>query len=509
MDGDVRWWGGGVGAGGARELARWALAAAAGAVVVLLSALGGGGLYVLLSGVVGLVAGAVGLWWFVAHRGVLRVAGGVVAVGAPVGVLVLYVVGGLWLYALAALGLWSVALGCARAALRKPGEAVDAPAPAVAAERPRNPVLIMNPKSGGGKVERFGLARKAERLGARVVVLDPAAPVDVTALARKAVADGADLLGVAGGDGTQALVAAVAVEHDLPFLVISAGTRNHFAMDLGLDRDDPAACLDALTDGEELRVDLGTVAGRPFVNTVSFGVYADVVQRPEYRDAKAETAFEALPDLLRGGLGDRLDATADATRLPGQQAILVSNNPYAAPDPFSAGAGHRTRLDGGRLGVIGIRVDGAADAAELAVLGNRSDALNVLTAQRVEVHGGVTNTGEPKAERTLPVAVDGEALVLPTPVVCELRPRALRVLVPRVRPGVVPPPPPLDWRRLVRIAFPDPYRAGAWNGSGSSAGSSAGGRSGSSAGSRPGSSSGTSAVNRPRTSSEDSYRSGA
>ncbi|MFD6811564.1 diacylglycerol kinase, partial [Streptomyces anthocyanicus] len=166
MDGDVRWWGGGVGAGGARELARWALAAAAGAVVVLLSALGGGGLYVLLSGVVGLVAGAVGLWWFVAHRGVLRVAGGVGAVGAPVGVLVLYVVGGLWLYALAALGLWSVALGCARAALRKPGEAVDAPAPAVAAERPRNPVLIMNPKSGGGKVERFGLARKAERLGA-------------------------------------------------------------------------------------------------------------------------------------------------------------------------------------------------------------------------------------------------------------------------------------------------------------------------------------------------------
>ncbi|MFE1343335.1 diacylglycerol/lipid kinase family protein [Streptomyces sp. NPDC058757] len=469
MSGDTRWWDDGSGAGAravagtARDLARWALAAAGAAVVVLLSALRGGGLLVLLSGVVGLVAGAVGLWWFVAHRGPLRVAGAALLVGAPVAVLVLYVVGGLWVFALTALGLWGVALGCARAALRRPGEVLDAPAPAVAAARPRNAVLIMNPKSGGGKVEKFGLVGKAERLGARVVLLDPSAPADVTALARKAVADGADLLGVAGGDGTQALVAAVAAEHDLPFLVISAGTRNHFAMDLGLDRNDPAACLEALTDGEELRVDLGTVSGRPFVNTVSFGVYADVVQRPEYRDAKAETAFEALPDLLRGGLGDRLDATADATRLPGQQAILVSNNPYAAPDPFGAGAGHRTRLDSGRLGVVGVRVDGAAHAAELAVLGTQSTALNVLTARRVEVHGGVTNAGVPKAEGTVPVAVDGEALVLPTPVVCELRPGALRVLVPRARPGVVPPPPPLDWRRIIRIAFPDPYGSGPSN----------------------------------------------
>ncbi|GGY71907.1 hypothetical protein GCM10010363_61560 [Streptomyces omiyaensis] len=485
MNGAARWWdderavgraGAARSAGTARDLARWALGAAGGAVLVLLLALSGGGLLVLVSGLVGLAAGAVGLWWAVAHRGPLRVLGAVLVVGAPIGVLVLYVVGGLWLFALAALALWSVALGCAREALRRPGEAVAGPAPAVPAARPAQPVLIMNPKSGGGKVGRFGLVDKAERLGARVVLLDPAAPADVDALARKAVAEGADLLGVAGGDGTQALVAAVAAEHDLPFLVISAGTRNHFAMDLGLDRDDPAACLEALTDGEELRVDLGTVAGRPFVNTVSFGVYADVVQRPEYRDAKAETAFDALPDLLQGGQGDRLDATADDTRLPGQQAILVSNNPYAAPDPLTAGAGHRSRLDGGRLGVIGIRVDGAAHAADLVVRGTQSAALNVLTALRVEVHGGVTNTGVPKEEGTVAVAVDGEALVLPTPVVCVLRPRALRVLVPRARPGVVPPPPPLDWRRIVRLAFPDhhaslptprpepsedPYRSGA------------------------------------------------
>ncbi|WP_314614579.1 diacylglycerol/lipid kinase family protein [Streptomyces stackebrandtii] len=437
----------------ARQLARWALAAAAGAVVALLTALTSG-ILILLTGIVGLVASAMGIWWFLAHRGPVRVFGAILAVGAPLAVLVLYVVGGVWGNALVALGLWGVALGCARTALRRPDRERNALMRGVPAVPPRRPVLIMNPKSGGGKVGRFGLVARAEALGARVVLLDLSAETDVTALARKAVADGADLLGVAGGDGTQALVAAVAAEHDLPFLVISAGTRNHFAMDLGLDRTDPATCLDALTDGEELRVDLGSVAGRPFVNTVSFGVYADVVQRPEYRDAKAGTAVDVLPDLLQGGEGGRrLDATVDTVRLPAQQALLVSNNPYAAPDPFGVASAHRPRLDRGELGVIGIRVDGAAQAAELAVLGTQASGLNVLTARKVQVVG---NPGSSVDGDLISVAVDGEALTLPTPVVCTLRPGALRVLVPRDRPGTVPPLPPLDWRRITTLAFDTP-----------------------------------------------------
>jgi diacylglycerol kinase family enzyme len=129
----------------------------------------------------------------------------------------------------------------------------------------------MNPRSGGGKGVRFGLKDKAEALGATVALLEGPGPVDVAALARQAVAEGADLLGVAGGDGTQALVAGTAAEHDVPLLVISAGTRNHFALDLGLDRDDPARCLDALVDGVELHVDLGFIGGRPFVTTPPSG----------------------------------------------------------------------------------------------------------------------------------------------------------------------------------------------------------------------------------------------
>lgn len=180
---------------------------------------------------------------------------------------------------------------------------------------PKRAVLIMNPRSGGGKVERFDLKARAEALGAEVVLLDATGTADVAAIARQAVAAGADLLGVAGGDGTQALVAEVAAEHDLPFLVVSAGTRNHFAMDLGLDRTDPASCLDALVQGVELRVDLGMVAGRAFVNTVSFGAYAEIVQSPAYRDAKAGTALDALPELLAGQSGARIIVDADDVRL--------------------------------------------------------------------------------------------------------------------------------------------------------------------------------------------------
>ncbi|WP_309057682.1 acylglycerol kinase family protein, partial [Streptomyces sp.] len=222
-------------AGTARRLARCALAAAGGAVVVLLAALGSVGFLILLSGLAGLAAAAVGLWWFVAHRGLLRLLGAVLAVGSPAAVLALYVLGGVWVVALVSLALWAVALGCARSALRRPGEGPRT-VRGVPARRPLRPVLIMNPKSGGGKVGRFGLVERAEKLGARVILIDPERENDVEALARGAVAEGADLLGVAGGDGTQALVAAVAAEHDLPFLVISAGTRNHFALDLGLDR---------------------------------------------------------------------------------------------------------------------------------------------------------------------------------------------------------------------------------------------------------------------------------
>ncbi|AXE83414.1 diacylglycerol kinase family protein [Streptomyces sp. Go-475] len=422
-----------------RWAARGALAAAASAALLPLVAGGLSGLLLLVAGLAGLALTAAALWWVLSRRGPARMAAAVLAVAAPVGLITLFATANLLWVVFLSLLLWCAAVWSGRYALRstglRPVRVKEYRTPP-----PQRPFLLLNPRSGGGKVEKFGLKEKAEALGARVVLLDPEQRQDVTALARAAVADGADLLGVAGGDGTQALVAAVAAEHGLPFLVIAAGTRNHFAMDLGLDRDDPSRCLDALTDGVELRVDLGFADDRPFVNNASFGVYGAVVQSPGYREDKVGAALERLPELLTRQSGPRLTASADGTTIADPQAVLVSNNPYRMDDPF--GFGRRERLNSGRLGVLAVRVDSAVEAAEL-LLSPRPEGLTVLTAQHVVVHADTPH---------LEVGLDGEALTLPAPVHCRIARRALRVRVPRDRPGVPEAPPRLDWRRLRKLA---------------------------------------------------------
>ncbi|GAA4600581.1 diacylglycerol kinase family enzyme [Actinoplanes octamycinicus] len=414
-----------------RWLARLAFVAAAAATVLVLAVAGlRGSLALLLTGVVGSAVTLAAAWLFLTHRGVLRWAAGLVVVLTPVVVAVLFARASLiWVVLVFGL-LWSAAMTAGRRAL-----ATEPASPVVLrTPPPRRPFLIMNPRSGGGKVGRFRLDERARELGAEVFLLDGPA-VDVAEVARQAIRDGADLLGVAGGDGTQALVAGVAAEHGIPFLVISAGTRNHFALDLGLDRENPAACLDALTDGEEVRIDLGRIGDRTFVNNASFGAYAAVVQSPEYRDAKIGTALDLLPAALDGQ--SPLELTVDGTTLTGPQAVLISNNAYRTD------SGQRSAMDRGELGVLAVTVRGALDAAGLIGRRGRSRALTVRTA-----HEAVIDADLPE----VPVGVDGEALVLPTPVRCEIRPGALRVRVPRQRPGVPTPPPQLDWTRLRRLA---------------------------------------------------------
>ena len=302
----------------------------------------------------------------------------------------------------------------------------------------------MNPRSGGGKVTRFGLVDLARARGAEVVLIEPdgsGAEVDVAALARDAVASGADLLGVAGGDGTQALVAGIAADHDVPFLVVAAGTRNHFALDLGLDRSDPRTCLDALTDGVELRIDLGMVGDRPFVNNASFGAYAEVVRQPGYRDDKWGTTLALLPELLAGAEDVGVVAAVDGTAVADPDAVLVSNNPYGTGD--IAGMGRRLRLDSGTLGVVAVEVTNSREAASLL----RGRIVGWAAGHHRDPSRGHSSTG------SVAVGIDGEAVELPTPVVCTIRPGWLRVRVPRSRPGVVAPTPPLDWRRVVDLAF--------------------------------------------------------
>ena len=307
---------------------------------------------------------------------------------------------------------------------------------------PRHPVLFINPHSGEGRAERVGLAAAAEKRGIEVVVLKPGE--DLTVLVREAVGRGVDALAMAGGDGSQALVAAIAAEHDLPYACIPAGTRNHFALDLGVDREDVVGALDAFVDGGERRVDLGEVNGRVFVNNVSLGVYAEAVSQDAYRQAKLRTLLETLS----GALGPEADARELRWRDPGgaeqlsTALILVSNNPYLLGPTL--GSGTRPRLDTGTLGVVDFHppVAAARSAARW----------RELTAVELEV----------ESDNPVPLGIDGEAVTLEPPLRFRLRPRALRVRIARGHPGASPsagiPRQPLGvGRELARLALGRPW----------------------------------------------------
>jgi diacylglycerol kinase family enzyme len=423
----------------ARWYARLALLLSVATLVVIL--IGGlKSLAVLIVGLLGMALALVGAWEFLRRPGTGRWVGAGVAIAAPIAVLALCIAKHVLWQVLVALALLIAAVWSARLAVMRatpPARTPEAETPP-----PRRPFLVMNPRSGGGKVQRFSLDSKATELGAEVALLDGPGPVDVAALAQQAVKEGADLLGVAGGDGTQALVAGIAAEHHLPFLVISAGTRNHFAMDLGLDRERPDQGLDALTDGVEVVLDLGDINGRTFVNNASFGAYAEIVQSPAYRDDKAGTTLQMLPDLLSGRRGPTLSVYVDGTLvLDHPQAVLVSNNPYDMGD--LAGLGRRARLDRGILGVIAIRVHNAAQAAAL-LRGAHAGALRQLTAREIVIESDADS---------IPVGIDGEAVAMKTPVRCSIRPGALRVRVPRTRLEIPRPRGTIDGMALVHQAF--------------------------------------------------------
>ena len=272
---------------------------------------------------------------------------------------------------------------------------------------PRRPALFVNPRSGRGAGPR--IAAEAKARGIAVAEFGPdrglAAQVD------DAVARGADALAVAGGDGSLACVAQTALAHDLPFVCVPAGTRNHFARDLGLDPADPIAALDALSDGVERLIDVGEVNGSVFLNNVSLGIYAEAVSRPGYRDAKVLTLIETARTVLGPGAEisglDIVDDLGDSHTDPA--IVLVSNNPYAPGGPFSRGA--RPTLSGGRLGIIvidrpapGRRPPGRA----WSFVSLRLDASSSL-------HAGI----------------DGEAVELSSPLEFAIRPVVLRVRTPR------------------------------------------------------------------------------
>jgi diacylglycerol kinase family enzyme len=325
-----------------------------------------------------------------------------------------------------------VSVGTAKVALARTEKDLAVQVSALpAVPKATHPVLLMNPRSGGGKVEKFHLEDECHRRGIEPIVLAPGD--DLLILAEDAITRGADVIGMAGGDGSQALVASVASKHDVPHVVVPAGTRNHFALDLGLDRDDVVGALDAYADAVERRIDLATINGTVFVNNASMGLYAKIVQSPEYRDAKVQTVLSMLPDLL-GPDAELLDLRftgPDGQQQDSAHMLLVSNDPYRLDEATARGT--RERIDAGVLGVVSLRVTSAADAQKMVTL----DAVGQIrrfqgwlewSTERFQVDSGAP----------VEVGVDGEALMLEPPLVFESLPGALRVRTPRHASGLSP-----------------------------------------------------------------------
>jgi diacylglycerol kinase family enzyme len=375
-----------------------------------------------------LLAAVAAGWWGLVRGGVARTLGLGVALIAVAGAVVLVLVQGNFVENTIVLVGFIAALAAASLAFSARAELPAAP-------RPRRPVLFYNPKSGGGKAERFRVADEARERGVEAIELKLGD--DLEELVRDAVARGADAVGMAGGDGSQAIVASVAAEHGLPHVCVPAGTRNHFALDLGVDRDDVVGALDAYVDGRERVVDLAEVNGRVFVNNVSLGVYAEAVQKPGYRAAKLRTIAETLPAMV-GPQGRHLDLEwTDGDGHPHSSAdvILVSNDAYRLGRAL--GSGTRPSLDQGVLGIAAVCPNNGRERARLVQ----------WTAPSFSV-----SSGGPIA-----AGVDGEALTLGSPVRFVSRARALRVRIAPDHPGASPSArlPSGAWgalRELVRLA---------------------------------------------------------
>jgi diacylglycerol kinase family enzyme len=257
--------------------------------------------------------------------------------------------------------------------------------------------LLVNPASGDDSPSADELEAAARERGVEVRVL--AKEDDPGELAR---ASGAS---VAGGDGSLSLVAQAALDTDAAFVCIPFGTRNHFARDIGLDRDDPLAALAAFDDDAvERRIDAGRVGERLFVNNVSLGVYAGLVHRRERRRRRGEALarLRALGAVIRHRhhLHARVNGEPVSARV-----LLIGNNPY---DVSLFTLGERERLDRGVLQLW----------SAAGLLPTRWED-RVAREFRIKLPGAHVRA-----------AVDGEPVLLEPPLVFASLPGALRVRIP-------------------------------------------------------------------------------
>jgi diacylglycerol kinase family enzyme len=287
-----------------------------------------------------------------------------------------------------------------------------------------SPYLIVNPKSGDGRAIRAHIPELAERMGVHVMVMQQEDTVE--SLARKAAESGADVLGISGGDGSIGAVAKVAMEYGLPIVVLPGGTKCHFARDIGLD---PKRIADSLAGFHGVRrtVDAGSINGRMFLNNASFGLYADIVDHPEYREHKSAVTRDVVRGILSGerNLYD-LNFTNGTEEFHQAVEVLVGVNEYETMSLFTVG--QREHMN--------------EKVLQVTALTNLNDSLLKKLVSSISVKKlkdghirdffqwitpefWIRSMGPP-----LVVGVDGEREVYANPVRIQILPNALTLYVP-------------------------------------------------------------------------------
>jgi len=310
---------------------------------------------------------------------------------------------------------------------------VEANRPAAKSDPRRRVIAVVNPAGGTASALAGRLKADLEKAfaeaGIAADVVIPSGSIEAAikdAVARIASGE-ADVLAVGGGDGTLRTAAATLAGTKFPLAILPLGTRNHFARDLGVPLD-LAQAIRLIVDGEAQPVDVGEVNGEVFINNSSIGIYPFLVADRERRQANGMRKPAAmLLALLRGLVRFprrrlRINAGAEVVerRTP---CLFVGNNAYDM-NFLSLG---RKQVDSGRLFVYVARARSAlafiwfALRAGLGAAQRRRD-FDLMEVESFRIRARTSR---------LPVALDGEALMLSTPLEYRSRPGALTVLVPR------------------------------------------------------------------------------
>jgi diacylglycerol kinase family enzyme len=281
---------------------------------------------------------------------------------------------------------------------------------------PRPAVVFVNPASGPDDTDVAAVSESFPGFDVRETE-----PGRLAAQVQAAIDDGATVVGIAGGDGSISTAAAALVGTRVSLLPIPAGTRNHFAHDVGIDTIDDArkaAEGSATTD-----VDVGAVNGETFVNNASLGLYTDLVRRRERhqrRTRKSVANLLAAWEVMRHGHHVTVKIDDQPLRV---WAVFVGNGKYGT-GPLDVS--RRESLRDGELDVRVVLADRRLARLRVAsaLLFGRLDASPLV--RRVSASTFAVDL----ARRSVDVALDGEVVALTPPLSFESLTGVLRVIVP-------------------------------------------------------------------------------